>query len=155
MDESGLCHKLQRTHGYAPIGEKIHGLTCGKRKGRTNVIGAWSLENKLFATQTYDHTVNKNVFVEWIKNKLVPTLEKGMAVIMDNAPWHKGDDIRELIESTGAVLIKLPPYSPDLNSIEHAWANLKKAVKTAAKAVPDFTENLRIQLQNMNHSNGY
>lgn len=75
-----------------------------------------------------------------------------MVVIMDNAPWHKGNDIKELIESTGAKLLKLPPYSPDLNSIEHAWANLKHYVKSAKKDFENFTENLTAQLLKMNHS---
>lgn len=152
MDESGLCHRLQRTHGYAPKGQLLHGLTYGKRQGRTNVIGAWSTNNKLFATQTYDHTINKQTFVAWIKNQLLQHLKKGMVVIMDNAPWHKGNDIRELIESTGAKLIKLPPYSPDLNPIEHAWANLKHYVKSARKYFDSFADNLNAQIINMNHS---
>ena len=120
LDECGVCHRLQPTHGYSLAGERIHGLTYGKRKGRTNIIGAWSCGQKLFATQTYDHTVNKQVFIEWIKEHLLPTLKAGMTVIMDNAPWHKREDIKTLIESTGARLLKLPPYSPDLNPIEHA-----------------------------------
>ena len=149
LDESGICHKLQRNHGYAPKGEKIHGLTYGKRKGRTNVIGAWSSKNKLFATQTYDHNINKKTFLEWLKNHLLPTLKAGMVVIMDNAPWHKGDDIKRLIEATGATLLKLPPYSPDLNSIEHAWANLKAAIKTASKIITDIHQNIQTQIQHM------
>lgn len=68
---------------------------------------------------------------------------------MDNAPWHKGDDIKQLIESTGAKLIKLPPYSPDLNPIEHAWANLKAEVKKAATYIDDFHQNLATQIQAM------
>lgn len=111
---------MQRTHGYAVKGKKVHGLINGKRQGITNIIGAWSTTNKLFATKTYDHTVNKKVFVEWLNSHLLKHLQKGMVVIMDNAPWHKGNDIKDIIESTGARLIKLPPYSPDLNSIEHA-----------------------------------
>ena len=76
-----------------------------------------------------------------------------MVVIMDNAPWHKGNDIKEMIEATGAKLIKLPPYSPDLNPIEHAWANLKHYVKSAKNSFDDFSDNLAAQLSKMNHSN--
>ena len=84
----------------------------------------------LFATQLFENiTVNKERFMLWIKTYLVPHLQKGKIVIMDNAPWHKGNDIREAIEETGAKLIFLPPYSPDLNPIEHAWANLKNKLK--------------------------
>lgn len=152
LDESGLCHKIQRTHGYAKQGERVHGRITGKRKKRTNIIGAWSNQNKLFATQTYEHTVNKSVFVNWIKQRLLPHLKKGMVVIMDNAPWHKGDDIQAMIENTGAKMVKLPPYSPDLNPIEHAWANLKARLKTAKHYLVSFEENLMLQLKNVNYS---
>ena len=152
LDESGLCHRLQRTHGYAPKGERVHGLSNGKRQGRTNVIGAWSTTHKLFATNTYEHTVNKQVFTQWLKSHLLQHLKQGMLVIMDNAPWHKGEDIKNLIESTGARLLKLPPYSPDLNPIEHAWANLKHYVKSAKKDFEHFSDNLAAQLHKMNHS---
>ena len=143
---------MQRTHGYAKKGERVHGLINGKRQGRTNVIGAWSRDNKLFATQTYEHTINKKTFMTWLENHLIQHLKQGMVVIMDNAPWHKGNDIKDLIESTGAKLIKLPPYSPDLNLIEHAWANLKHYVKSAKKDFDNFCDNLATQLLKMNHS---
>lgn len=152
MDESGICHKLARTHAYAKAGERIHGHTYGKRKGRTNIIGAWSSTFKLFATQSYEHTINKSVFMGWIQTKLLPWLKQGMIVIMDNAPWHKGKDLRALIESTGAKLLMLPPYSPDLNPIEHAWANLKSAIKSNTHRYKNISQNITAQLKNMNHS---
>ncbi|MEM7621491.1 MAG: transposase, partial [Pseudomonadota bacterium] len=85
LDESGICHKLQRTHGYAPAGQRVHGLVDGKRKGRTNVIGAYSCEKGLFAAQTYETMINKKAFVDWIKEHLLQHLKAGMTVIMDNA----------------------------------------------------------------------
>ena len=72
---------------------------------------------------------------------------------MDNAPWHKGQDLKEIIESTGEKLIKLPPSSPDLNPIEHAWANLKEVIKTKATMCANVTQNINAQLRNMNHFN--
>lgn len=72
---------------------------------------------------------------------------------MDNAPWHNGDDIKQLIETTGAKLLKLPPYSPDLNKIEKAWANLKAAIKKASSMIPDIHTNLAIQIHIMGSSN--
>ena len=155
LDESGLCRKLARTHGYATKGQRVHGLTYGKRQGRTNIIAAWSSQKKLFAFQSYEHSIKKVNFVDWIKTSLLNHLRKGMVVIMDNAPWHKGDDIKQLIESTGAKLLKLPPYSPDLNPIEHAWANLKAAVKKASYTIPDFHENMSTQIQAMRNSNRF
>lgn len=132
----------------------MHGLTHGKRQGRTNIIAAWSSEKKLFASQSYEHTIKKVSFLEWLKTSLLKHLGKGMVVIMDNAPWHKGDDIKQLIEATGAKLIKLPPYSPDLNPIEKAWANLKAAVKKACPTLSDIRENIATQIKTMGISNG-
>lgn len=153
MDESGICHKLQRTHGYGKVGERVYGLIEGKRQKRTNIIGAWSSCKKLFATNTYDTSVNKKVFIDWIKNHLVKHLKKGLVVIMDNAPWHRGTEIRKQIEDTGAKLVMLAPYSPDLNPIEHAWANLKQAIKSNKKYFDSFFLNLKSQLFLMDHSN--
>lgn len=130
-------------------GERLAGITHGKRQGRTNVIGAWSSGKKLFATQSYEHTINKATFRDWLKTSLLPHLQEGMVVIMDNASWHRGDDIKDLIESTGATLRKLPPYSPDLNPIEKAWANLKAAIKKARDTIADIRENIATQLLDM------
>ena len=58
-----ICHKLQRTHGYSPKGTPIHGLTYGKRKKRSNIIGGWTSEAKLFATQCFEETINKERFI--------------------------------------------------------------------------------------------
>jgi len=147
LDECGVCHKLQRTHGYAAVGKRIEGLSWGKRKGRTNIIGAWSSSLKLFASQSYPGSVNQSVFIQWLKEKLLYYLKEGMVVIMDNAPWHKGHNIKALIESTGAKLIMLAPYSPDLNPIEHVWANLKQAIKSNAHSFEDIQLNIHSLLQ--------
>ena len=90
--------------------------------------------------------------MDWLRDHLCPKLRAGQVVIMDNAPWHKGVDIRQMIEATGAELIMLPPYSPDLNPIEHAWANLKAAVRKHAAEIEDQKNNIQTQISKMNHS---
>ena len=71
---------------------------------------------------------------------------------MDNAPWHKGQDIRQMIEATQADLVMLPPYSPDLNPIEHAWANLKARVKKHVTNIENQKQNIQTQINEINQS---
>jgi transposase len=134
---------MHRTHGRGNCGTRVLGYITGKRAKRTNVIGAWGYGKGLFSTRTYeDMTVNRERFIEWLKTDLVPHLSVGKVVIMDNAPWHKGIEIKEIIEKTGAKLLYLPPYSPDLNPIEHAWANLKKFIKKLAHTTLTIIEKI-------------
>ncbi|MEE9273417.1 MAG: transposase [Robiginitomaculum sp.] len=67
--------------------------------------------------------------------------------------WHKEQDIKASIENTGAKLLMLPPYSPDLNPIEHTWANLKSAIKANAHSQKNIKDNIQTQLEKINQSN--
>ena len=71
-------------------------------------------------------TCNTNIFNEWLEKELCPILKQNMVVIMDNAAFHKSDKTRQIIENTGAELLFLPPYSPDLNPIENSFGTIKK-----------------------------
>ena len=82
-----MCGKMQRTHGWGNLGARVLGYITGKRAKRTNVIGAWSYGNGLFATKTYeDITINRERFTDWLETCLVLHLSVGKVVIMDNAP---------------------------------------------------------------------
>jgi|SRR4028118_1534199 transposase len=65
----------------------------------------------------------------WLETSLVPTLVKGQVVVMDNATFHKGGRIQELIQSVGFRMLYLPPYSPDFNKIEQCWSWLKSRIR--------------------------
>jgi len=80
----------------------------------------------LAATQLWEGTCNTDIFNQWLEDLLCPLLDETCVVIMDNATFHKSVKTRELIETKGAVLLFLPPYSPDLNPIEGDFAALKK-----------------------------
>lgn len=81
----------------------------------------------------YDGAMNGTVFLAYVEQVLVPTLKPGDTVVMDNLPAHKSAAVREAIEKAGATLTFLPPYSPDFNPIENAFAKLKALLRKAAE----------------------
>ena len=83
-------------------------------------------DGKLKATFLWQGTCNTCVFNLWCEKLLSPLLDKNSVVILDNAAFHKSVGTKELIEQQGAKLLFLPPYSPDLNPIEHDFGALKK-----------------------------
>jgi transposase len=115
---------MPRTHGYAPIGERCVGKHDWHAKGRTNVIGALLATTRLTVT-LFTGTINADVFFAWLSQDLLPKLPPNSVIVMDNAPFHKRTDSQQLIEQAGHLLAFLPPYSPDLNPIEHKWAQSK------------------------------
>ena len=82
------------------------------------MIAAWC-HQQLLAPFTVDGSCNRVVFEAWVETCLVPVLQPGQVVILDNATFHKGGRIQQLVELAGARLLYLPPYSPDLNKIEN------------------------------------
>jgi transposase len=83
----------------------------------------------LTAPLVIDGAVNGEIFLAYVRQQLAPTLRSGDLVIMDNLSSHKRAGVREAIESAGAALIFLPPYSPDFNPIEQAFAKVKQALR--------------------------
>ena len=75
----------------------------------------------------FDGTINSDVFASWVANDLLPKVTTGSVMVMDNAAFHKRQDIIDLIVDAGHCIDFLPPYSPDLNQVEHKWAEAKSA----------------------------
>lgn len=115
---------MPRTHGYAPIGKRCIGTHDWYAKGRTNVIGAL-LASCLITATLFTGSINADVFFAWLSQDLLPKLPPNCVIVMDNATFHKRADSQQLIEQAGHSLLFLPPYSPDLNPIEHKWAQAK------------------------------
>lgn len=86
----------------------------------------------LTAPMTLDGPMNADAFLAYIEHVLAPTLKRGDVVVMDNLPAHKGAAVRAAIEICGASLLLLPPYSPDFNPIENAFAKFKSSLRKAA-----------------------
>ncbi|MCR4624016.1 MAG: transposase [Alphaproteobacteria bacterium] len=104
---------------------KNHGRSIRKKSGKISL-----------APLGYHTTCDAKLFNFWLKKMLVPCLKPGQTVIMDNASIHKTNTTRSIIEQAGCKLLFLPPYSPDLNPIEHLWANIKRKL---ANILPDFS----------------
>ena len=124
LDESGFSHDMPRTHGYAPKGQRCFGNHDWGARGRTNAIGAL-INHSLLTVSLFNGTINTNIFTAWLIQDLVPKLPPNSIVVMDNASFHKSTLIKEVIHQAGHTLEYLPPYSPDLNPIEHKWAQVK------------------------------
>ena len=98
----------------------------GTRGVRTTVIALRDHNNNLVAPFRFEGYTNKEVFKQYLREVALPQLLPDQVMILDNAKFHKGEDIRKLVESAGHKLKYLPTYSPDLNPIEKKWAQLKK-----------------------------
>lgn len=98
----------------------------------TTFAGALRLGG-MTAPFVYDGAMNGTVFLAYVEQVLVPTLKPDDIVVMDNLPAHKAAGIREAIEKAGATLAFLPPYSPDFNPIENAFAKLKAMLRARAE----------------------
>jgi transposase len=92
------------------------------------------------APMVIDGAINGEAFRAWVRHMLAPSLGPGDVVVMDNLPAHKVGGIREAIEAAGARLLYLPPYSPDFNPIEQAFAKLKAILRKAAARTLDALE---------------
>jgi transposase len=87
--------------------------------------------NGMLAAMTVEAATDREVFLAYLDDVLCPKLRPGHVVVMDNLSAHKVEGVRQRIEACGASLLYLPPYSPDLNPIEKAWAKLKQGMRTA------------------------
>lgn len=96
------------------------------------ILGAMSLRG-MIAAMTIEEATDGDIFLAYVEHILCPALKQGDVVVMDNLSSHKVKGVRQLIEKAGAEVLYLPPYSPDLNPIEKAWAKLKQLLR-AAKA---------------------
>jgi transposase len=92
------------------------------------ILGALA-HTGMLAVMTVEAATDREVFLTYLEQVLCPRLRPGHVVIMDNLSAHKVAGVRERIEETGAALLYLPPYSPDLNPIEKAWSKLKQKLR--------------------------
>lgn len=137
LDESGFAHDMPRTHGYSIKGHRCYGSHDFGAKGRTNAIGAL-IGKSLVGVGLVSGSVNTEVFTSWVEQILLTALPKESVVVMDNASFHKGEEMQKMIKEAGHTLLYLPPYSPDLNPIEKKWAQAKHIRRSKNCSIDDL-----------------
>lgn len=121
---------MARRYGRAPVGQRLVSAVPHGHWKTTTFLAALRADG-LSCPLVIDGAVNGDLFVAYIEQQLVPTLRPGDVVVMDNLSSHKRARVREAIEAAGGRLLYLPPYSPDLNPIEQAFAKLKALLRKA------------------------
>jgi transposase len=130
LDECGVTTDLLRRYGRSPKGTRVHDHTpCGHWETQTVVAGLRL--NGLTAPAVFDGPIDNPTFLAYVEQVLVPTLRPGDVVVLDNLAVHKQPAVRAAIEGVGAHRRFLPPYSPDFNPIEQAFAKLKAFLRAA------------------------
>lgn len=128
LDESGFSQDMPRTHGYSQKGKRCFAKRDWHASGRTNAIGA-IIDNRLLTVSLFDANIDADIFFAWLKDDLLPKLPPESVIVMDNATFHKRLDMQKIVQDNHHILLYLPPYSPDLNPIEHKWAQAKSIRK--------------------------
>ena len=145
IDETGASPKMARLHGRAPRGRRSRAVPHGHWKTIT-FVGALRLSG-LTAPMVLDGPMTGAWFLAYVQQVLAPTLRRDDVVILDNLPAHKSAAVRDAVEAVGARLLFLPPYSPDFNPIENAFAKLKALLRKAAeRTVGELWDRIRLVL---------
>jgi transposase len=130
VDECGVTTDLLRRYGRSPRGVRLRDHTpCGH--WQTHTVVAALRPGGLTAPAIFDGPIDSASFLAYIEQVLVPTLRPGDVVVLDNLAVHRQPDVRAAIAGVGARLRFLPPYSPDFNPIELAFAKLKAFLRAA------------------------
>jgi transposase len=126
---------MARLRGWAPKGQRCRAAVPHGHWKTVTFVGGLTLAG-FIAPMVLDGPMDGEAFRAWCEQMLAPVLRPGHLVIMDNLAAHKVTGVRQTIEACGATLLYLPPYSPDLNPIENAFAKLKAYVrKVAARTI--------------------
>ena len=143
LDESSVNLSLTRLYGRAAPEQRVVDHVPHPAGPQTTTLAVISLTG-ITAPLVLSGAVNGVVFYGYISHCVVPTLQPGDVLFMDNLPAHKVAGIEALIEAQGAQLIYLPPYSPDFNPIELAWSKVKTMLRRLkARTFPDLMAALK------------
>jgi len=130
IDETWTKTNMAPLRGRADRGKRVIDYVPHGHWKTTTFLAALRHDG-LTAPLVVDGAINGELFLEYVKQELVSTLQDGDIVVMDNLSSHKVSGVKEAIESVGAKVVYLPPYSPDFNPIENVFSKLKTLVRKA------------------------
>jgi transposase len=136
IDEFGATTNMARTRARGPRGQRV---VCKTPHGHWKILStiAALTTRGMLGFGSFDGATDTETFLAFVREGLVPNLLRGQVVVLDNLPAHKSPKVDELIESVGARVIRLPPYSPDYNPIEMAISKIKSILRKLARRTVD------------------
>jgi len=136
LDEFGAATNMARAYARGPRGQRV---VCKTPHGHWKVLStiAALTVHGMLGYGTFDGATDTDTFLTFLREGLVPHLRPGQVVVLDNLPAHKSPKVDELVESTGARVLRLPPYSPDFNPIEMAISKIKSVLRKLARRTVD------------------
>ena len=138
---------MTRLRGRALRGKRVHASAPAGHWNTTTLLGALRLDGTT-ACMAIEGATDTEVFREYIRQVLCPTLRPADIVVMDNLTPHKNKETLDLIEQAGAQVLFLPAYSPDLNPIEKMWSKIKQLLRSAeARSYPDLLQAITSALE--------
>jgi len=132
LDEFGATTNMARAYARGPRGKRV---VCKTPHGHWKVLStiAAMTVHGMLGYGSFDGATDTETFLTFVRDGLVPHLKPGQVVVLDNLPAHKSPKVDELIESAGARVLRLPPYSPDFNPIEMAISKMKSVLRKLAR----------------------
>ena len=136
LDEFGAATNMARAYARGPRGQRV---VCKTPHGHWKVLStiAALTVHGMLGYGTFDGATDTDTFLTFLREGLVPHLRPGQVVVLDNLPAHKSPEVDELVESAGARVLRLPPYSPDFNPIEMAISKIKSVLRKLARRTVD------------------
>lgn len=128
VDESGMHTSMDRLRSRAPKGERAYGKVPRNRGKNTTLIASMGISG-MGESMAVEGATDSEVFEVYVEHFLAPKLREGQVVVLDGLGAHRPKRIRDLIEASGAELVFLPSYSPDLNPIEEAFSKIKNTLR--------------------------
>jgi transposase len=128
VDECGVHVAMTPTHGWTPRGSRAVDSVPRNRGRVRTVLGAMDMDGML-GLYSIDAATTTDVFLDFLRTAVLPDLPRGKTLVLDNLGAHRAKRVWELCSSHGIHLKFLPPYSPEFNPIEHAWAWFKHYIR--------------------------